>query len=297
MSLPLIEPFGSLPVPPGVDVVGLPARVGVLTALHAAPAGEARGTVLVVPGYTGSKEDFREFLPLFAARGWDAWIYSQRGQGDAAAPAGLGSYGLDAFSSDAVEVAGLVGGGRPVHLLGHSFGGVVARAAAIASPAAFASLTLLCSGPHGWPGRHAETTEIVLRDGSMGLWYRDNPDTRGVPDADLPPELAFLRLRAERTSRDNLLAGAELLRSQPDTTAELGATGVPVLVAHGEHDDKWPIADQRRMAERLGAAYAVIPDGGHLPQVEAPEATIEALDAFLAAQAAAGARSPGRRDA
>lgn len=285
MTFPLIEPFGSLPVPPGDDVVGLPARVGVLTALHAAPDGEARGTVLVVPGYTGSKEDFRDFLPLLAARGWDAWIYSQRGQGDSAAPAGADAYALAAFAADAVEVAGLVGSGRPVHLIGHSFGGVVARAATIASPASFASLTLLCSGPHGWPGRHEETTEIVSRDGSLGLWYRDNPGTRGVPDADLPPELAFLRLRAERTSRDNLLAGAELLRSQPDTTAALGATGVPVLVAHGEHDDKWPIPDQRDMAERLGAHYAVIPGGGHLPQVEAPEATARTLDAFLAAPA------------
>lgn len=283
MTFPQHAPFGALPVPPGVDVVGLPARVGVLTAFHAAPARRPRGTVLVVPGFTGSKEDFRDFLGLLAARGWNAWIYSQRGQGDSAAPAGRDAYHLDAFAADTVEVAGMVGGGRPVHLVGHSFGGVVARAAVIASPATFASLTLLCSGPHGWPGRHADTTETVAASGSIGLWYRDNPGTRGVPDAELPPELAFLRLRAERTSSDNLLAGAEILRTQPDLTDELRATGVRTLVAHGERDDKWPIADQRAMADRLGARYAVIPGGAHLPQVEAPQATLEALDTFLGA--------------
>ncbi|MBB2968272.1 alpha/beta fold hydrolase [Leifsonia aquatica] len=283
MTFAPLPPFGALPVPPGVDVVGLPARVGTLTAFHAAPAGDSRGTVLIVPGFTGSKEDFRVFLPLLAARGWDAWAYSQRGQADSAAPAGVEAYTLDAFAADAVEVAGLVGGGSPVHLVGHSFGGVVARAAVVASPASFASLTMLCSGPHGWPGRHQETTDTVAEAGSIGLWYRDNPHTRGLADDALEPELAFLRLRAVHTSSDNLLAGAEILRSEEDTTGELRATGVPVLVTHGEHDDKWPIASQRDMAERLGARYAVIPGGAHSPQLEAPEATLDALDGFLAA--------------
>lgn len=283
MTFPALPPFGALPVPAGVDVVGLPARVGALTAFHAAPAGAARGTVLVVPGFTGSKEDFREFLPLLAERGWDAWAYSQRGQADSAAPAGVETYSLDALAADAVEVARLVGDGRPVHLVGHSLGGVVTRAAVIASPDAFASLTMLCSGPHGWPGRHQDTTDTVEASGSEGLWYRDNPGTRGLPDDALDPEMAFLRLRAERTSSDNLLAGAEILRSEDDTTDALRATGVPVLVAHGEHDDKWPIAAQHDMAERLGARYAVLPGGAHSPQLEAPTATRDALDGFFGA--------------
>ncbi|MFF2050207.1 alpha/beta fold hydrolase [Leifsonia sp. NPDC058194] len=283
MTFAPLPPFGALPVPSGVDVVGLPARVGTLSAFHATPDGDSRGTLLIVPGFTGSKEDFRDFLPLLAARGWNAWAYSQRGQADSAAPAGVAAYALDAFAFDAVEVAGLVGDGRPVHLLGHSFGGVVARAAAIASPASFLSLTMLCSGPHGWPGRHEDTTATVAESGSIGLWYRDNPQTRGLADDALTPELAFLRLRAARTASDNLLAGAEILRSEEDTTEALRATGLPVLVAHGEHDDKWPIAAQRDMAERLGARYSVLAGGAHSPQLEAPEATLAALDAFLGA--------------
>ena len=277
-----VEPFGAFPVPDGVDVVGLPARVGTLTAYRAEPAsGEPRGVVLFVPGFTGSKEDFRTFVPLLAERGWQTWAYSQRGQADSAAPADPAAYSLDAFASDAVEVAALIGGGRPVHLIGHSLGGVVARAAAIASPASFASVTLLCSGPHGWPGRHQDTTDTVAAHGSIGLWNRDNPHTVGLPDDRLTPDEAFLRLRAARTSSDNLLAGAEILRTQPDTTAELRATSLPALVAHGEFDDAWPIDDQRDMAVRLGARYAVIPGGAHSPQLEAPAATAATLDDFL----------------
>jgi len=282
-----IAPFGALPVGAGVSVVALLATFGELTAFHVKPSGALRGKVLIVPGFTGSKEDFRTFVPLLAERGFEVLAYSQRGQADSAAPVGVENYALADFARDAIEVAGLVGDGQPVHLLGHSFGGCVARAAAIAQPAVFRSLTLLCSGPNGWPGRHQDTTDAVAAGGSIGLWYRDNPDTLGVSDADLDPELAFLRLRAERTSSDNLLAAADILRNDPDTTEELRQARIPTLVAHGEHDDKWPIDWQRDMAERLGARYAVIPGGAHSPQVEAPEATADTLADFWGAHAAA----------
>ncbi|WP_051701945.1 alpha/beta fold hydrolase [Mycetocola saprophilus] len=279
------SPFGGLELDPRVTPLNIAAGVGTLTALHSAPVGERRGTVLFVPGFTGSREDFRTFLPLLAERGWDAWVYSQRGQADSVGPEGVENYTLDLFAADAVEVARIVAaetGVATVHLVGHSFGGCVARAAAILDPSAFASLTLLCSGPHGWPGRHQDTEFAVQEGGSIGLWYRDNPHTLGMPDEDMDPEMAFLRHRAAATSSDNLISGARILRNDPDTTPELAATGLPVLVAHGEHDDKWPIPMQRESALRLGADYAVIPVGAHSPQFEAPEATALALDAFWA---------------
>lgn len=282
MTLPHIDPFGAPTVPRGVSVLGIPASIGQLTAYHGHAVGESRGTVLFVPGFTGSKEDFREFLPLLSALGWDVWAYSQRGQGDSAAPPGLGNYTLELFAADVLEVAGIVGDGAPVHLLGHSFGGIVAPEAAIARPGAFLSLTLLCSGPKGWPGRHADTSKVLAKGGSMGLWNRDNPHTLGLADELLTPEMAFLRLRAARTSSDNLRAGAQILRTHVDRSAEIAATGLPVLIAHGEHDDAWPIQAQHAMAARIGADCEVIPAGAHSPQLESPEATAATLDRFWA---------------
>ncbi|MGO2664297.1 alpha/beta fold hydrolase, partial [Mycetocola reblochoni] len=222
------------------------------------------------------------FLPRLAAAGWDAVAYSQRGQGDSAGPVGIENYRLPDFAGDTLLVADAVGAGGAVHLVGHSFGGCVARAAAIADPSRFLSVTLLCSGPHGWPGRHQETTDTVRAGGSIGLWYRDNPDTLGVPDSELDPGLAFLRLRAERTSPDNLLGGAEILRTDPDTTELLRATGLPALVAYGEHDDKWPLTMQHEAALGLGAREVAIPGGAHCPHLdgESPVATAVALSTF-----------------
>jgi pimeloyl-ACP methyl ester carboxylesterase len=221
-------------------------------------------------------------MPRLAEAGWDVVAYSQRGQGDSAGRAGVEHYRLANFAGDALLVADAVAGGEPVHLVGHSFGGCVARAAAIAGPERFLSITLLCSGPHGWPGRHQETTDTVTASGSIGLWYRDNPQTLGVPDADLDPGLAFLRLRAERTSSDNLLGGAEILRTDPDTTEQLRSTGLPALVAYGEFDDKWPLPMQHRAALGLGAREVSLPGGAHCPHLdgESPEATAVALGTF-----------------
>jgi pimeloyl-ACP methyl ester carboxylesterase len=274
-----IAHFGGMPMRPGSDAFALETGVGVLTALRARPAGESRGTVLWVPGFTGSKEDAHEILPRLADAGWDAWAYSQRGQADSARPAD-DDYSLPALAGDAIEVARLVGGGAPVHLIGHSLGGVVARAAVIRDPSAFASLTMLCSGPKGWPGRHEETSETVARSGSLGLWQRDNPEKVDASDAEIGAFEAFFRHRAAATADENLLQGAAILRSEEDTTVDLRATGVPVLVAHGEHDDKWPIPWQRDMAERLRARYVVIPGGAHSPQAEAPEETLATLTSF-----------------
>ncbi|WP_104110064.1 alpha/beta fold hydrolase [Arthrobacter sp. N199823] len=282
MSLTRIEAFGAPAVPDGVSVVGIQAGVGQLTAYHAEPAGESRGTVLIVPGFTGSKEDFREFLPRLSALGWDVWAYSQRGQGDSVGPPGLENYTLELFAADVLEVAAIIGHGDPVHLLGHSFGGIVAPEAAIARPGGFLSLTVLCSGPHGWPGRHSDTSETLAQGGSIGLWNRDNPHTLGLADDSLTPEEAFLRLRAARTSNENLVSGAEILRTHVDRSAEITATGLPVLIAHGEHDDAWPVEWQQAMAGRIGADYQVIAAGAHSPQLEASGATAVVLDQFWA---------------
>ncbi|TFD77290.1 alpha/beta hydrolase [Cryobacterium sp. Sr8] len=281
------DPFGRMPVPSGVEVVALSLPVGLLTALHARPVGAPRGVVLFVPGFTGSKEDFLDFLPLVAAEGWEAWAYSQRGQADSVAPVGVDEYSLDAFAGDLLAVARQVGQGRPVHLVGHSFGGIVARAAAIASPALFADITLLCSGPHGWPRRNAKNAALVRAKGSAAWWDRDNPLLVGRPDDELTADQAFRRLRLARTSDENLLGAIRILADETDTTADLAATALPVLVAHGVDDAAWPQDWQRAMAARLDAPYLVIPGAAHSPQRENPGATAAVLHDFWGRQAPA----------
>ncbi|MGW8566194.1 alpha/beta fold hydrolase [Isoptericola sp. NPDC055881] len=287
-------PFSVLPLPDGVEPLVLDVPVGPLTALRSVvPDGVARRAVaLLVPGFTGSREDHRLLLPLLAARGVEAWTYSQRGQADSAAPRGVGAYRRDDFTGDLLEVAALVSAAAGIpsgalHLLGHSFGGTVAAATVARDAAPFASLTMLCSGPHGWPGRKdAERDLLLAAAGLVDLWTLDNPAlARRIAEdpaalASLDADTRFLRDRSVATSTDNLLGAIDVLSDVRDVTPDLAAAGLPVLVAHGVDDAAWPQPWQRAMAERLGARYAVVDGAGHLPNVENPATTADLLADF-----------------
>ena len=68
--------------------------------------------------------------------------------------------------------------------------------------------------------------------------------------------------------------------------AELGAIGLPILVAHGEADDAWLPHVQAEMAQRLGARHEVINNSIHSPAVENPPRTLEVLLDFWASASA-----------
>ena len=72
----------------------------------------------------------------------------------------------------------------------------------------------------------------------------------------------------------------ELLVRQGSDLARLA--GVPVLVLVGEEDEVTPPARARAMAEAIpGARVVVIPGAGHVPPLERPAATTQALLEFL----------------
>jgi pimeloyl-ACP methyl ester carboxylesterase len=63
---------------------------------------------------------------------------------------------------------------------------------------------------------------------------------------------------------------------------QLHGLKTPSLVVTGEHDRAVKPAESHRLASELpGAALESIPDCGHLPQEEAPDAFIAAVTPFL----------------
>lgn len=289
-------PFGPDPVPQGVSVLAVDSPAGELTALLSPAEGGEKGRVLVIPGFTGSKEDFTHFLPLLARAGYTSLAYSQRGQADSAAPRGRSSYRLENFVGDALAVARDLGAQTsPVHLLGHSFGGVVARAAVIAEPGLFRSLTLFSSGPRAVRAGLPALLAPVLPHGRLGhamLRRALHPDMPRTAQAD--PRLEMLRQRVESTSDDNLVGIARILTTYPDTSADLAATAVPVHVVHGSEDPMWPPEWYGPEVRVLGATHTVIPGAQHSAQIEAPHALADALVGFWASHPGtpAGQSSP-----
>jgi pimeloyl-ACP methyl ester carboxylesterase len=239
--------------------------------------------VLLVPGWTGSKEDFGPILDSLGEAGFWVTAIDQRGQFRSPFRPD-GDYSCAALGSDLRLAARALGGA--VHLAGHSFGGLVARAAVLDEPALFRSLVLLDSGPAGLDGGRKERLDLmrpVLAQYGLAAVYEALIQLDASQPGYVAPsaeEARFMRERFLANDPGALVGMAEALIGEPDLVRELASTGVPVLVAHGTDDDAWSPDIQGEMAQRLGAQHTIVPDSAHSPAVENPEETTTALVEF-----------------
>jgi len=276
-----------LDLPPAVVHTVLESPTGPLAVLDGAPTGTAGSSALLVPGFTGSKEDFAWLLGSLVEAGHRVVALDLRGQLDSPGMEDPAAYAVPALAADVLHVVDWMGTG-PVHVVGHSFGGFVARRAVIERSAAFRSLTLLASGPAGITGQRAvwlrRLRSVLARGGVQLLWEATEALSAGDPRlaARSQEEKAFRRRQFLGTHPVAMRVMGEELLDEPDAVAELAATGVPVLVGHGVEDDAWPEEVQRAMAAALDARYVALPAAAHAPMIEAPEVTARALVEFWA---------------
>ena len=283
-------PFVALPA--GAEALRVETPRGAFAALRAGRP--VRGTALLVPGFTGSKEDFIALLEPLAGAGYRVVAVDGRGQYESDGPKDEDAYTQDELAQDVLALGAALGaaGGPPPHLLGHSHGGHVARAAVLRAPGAFASLTLMSSGP-GIVCDEQQSRAKLLADALTTydmetVWQAmrafDPPETPVLP-ADVAD---FLHRRWLGTSPVQLAATARQLCEEPDRTAELAGVPLPVHVLTGESDYVWPVAEMDDMAHRLRAHRTVVGGADHSPNVDRPAETAAALAAFWSADRAAG---------
>jgi len=258
-------------VPLGVDVVRYTVPSGELAG-HA--AGDPRHPrMLLVPGMTGSKEDFALMAPLLVRAGYRVEGIDLAGQfeSSSAGPERLDPprkrYDHDLFVEDLVAV--IRAGGTPVHVLGYSFAGTVAQLAAVAHPELIASLTLLSVPPVSgqafrktsmFVGLPALLSHVVGARGTAGImtWgLRKNLNHVAQHRYD------FVMERLEHTRPSSVVDMARLMRRTPDVADAVRALDIPKLVAYGAHD-LWSSRLHRRFADRIGAV-AIEYATGHSP--------------------------------
>jgi pimeloyl-ACP methyl ester carboxylesterase len=230
--------------------------------------------VLLIPGATGSKEDFVLMLPELAAAGFFVVSCDIAGQYESASagPENLepprAHYDYDLFTNDLIAMLDAEEGAA--HVVGYSFAAIVAELAFSRRPEKFWSLTLLSCPPE--PGQCFRGIWLI---GRLGDWASPRVGAalmiwaiRANVGRFPPTRIQFVRYRFRFTRRSSVRDIFGLMQQVPDLRAELAAASLPKFVAVGEHD-LWPLALHRRFAQSIGARIAVY-RGGHSPSETSP---------------------------
>ena len=171
-------------------------------------------------------------------------------------------------------------------LAGHSMGGYIAFEILRQAADRVAKLALInTQGRPDTPEATARRRALIAR--ATGGEYRAVLD-------DLFPGLVHPSRREDGALRkvvhdmaDDIGAEAFIrqqtaIMSRPDSRPTLASIKCPTLVLTGDEDNTIPNALSKEMADGIpGAKLVILPDCGHLPQIEQPQATADALVEWL----------------
>jgi len=278
---------------PVASAAGDPAEA---VELSIAEAGAGGRPLLLVHGFTGAKEDFRDVVGPLADAGH--WVVAPdlRGHGDSSHPAGEDAYGLDRFAADIDGLIDALGWDR-FDLLGHSMGGMIAQLVAVERSASIDRLVLMDTATggiefsDGGGSEHATIMrmgiELCRAEGlaavaavlAMGDQPLDTPSHARL--ASLPHFAEWEEQKFLASSPDMWCAMVEQFLTVEDRMDSLSGLPMPTLVIVGEQDRPFRRVSSR-MAEVIpDARLVVVPDAGHSPQFENPPVFYEALSEFL----------------
>ncbi|MCI3272931.1 alpha/beta fold hydrolase [Streptomyces cylindrosporus] len=299
--------------PPGARAVTLRTSRGDFAAVDAPAAAGVppKGTALLLPGFTGSKEDFNPLHEALNARGYHTVAVDGRGQYESDGPeTDESAYAQEELARDVLAQAAALGTldtlgalDTPVHLVGHSLGGQIARAAVLLDHSPFRSLTLMASGPAQISVSQQQRVKL-LRDAlavmtMAEVWEAiqamEPPEETetGEVEGGLDEGLADqedLRRRWLGNKPAQLLATGRQLCVEPDRVAELAAVPIPFHVLSGSRDDTWPVTLLDDMALRLRAHRTVVQGAEHSPNTDNPLETARAFADFWDRTDATGPR-------
>lgn len=208
--------------------------------------------------------------------------YDLRGHGQS--QCGDGQSPLEFFVDDLLGLMDHLGIAKAA-LCGLSMGGYIALRAVERSPERVSALILADtrSEADGNPAKIKRAAAMKTLKTSGVSTYADE-SIKGLLRPNSKPEF-IERVKALIGSNTPLGIGEGLLAlaGRTDTTASLSAIAVPALVLVGAQDGLTPPADALALSNRIpGAQLEIIPDAGHVSNLENPQAFNKSLIAFLA---------------
>lgn len=170
----------------------------------------------------------------------------------------------------------------PVSLVGISVGGMIALDFARTYPQHTRALVLMDTGARigsteSWNERIRAIREASLAEvatGVIGRWFTP------AFFQEKPAEAQGYYHMLSRTPAEGYIGTCAALRDA-DLRGRLGAVRVPALVLCGAQDPSTPPSLAEALAQELGAPLQLIEEAAHLPCLEQPQATLQAIAAFL----------------
>jgi 3-oxoadipate enol-lactonase len=229
------------------------------------------GDVPWVLNIGGTGGDLRRTLPARSPLNehFRVLSYDQRGLGQTTKP-DVG-YSMADYADDAAGLIEHVVGG-PCHVVGTSFGGMVALNLALRHPDLIDRLALLVTSPGG---DHASYPLSDLQSMSVDEAFPIRMrllDRRWDPAADEPiPGLGaiydFIAAERHAVPEPDVAAGLArqlAARDQHDVVDQLGSIEHETLICAGRYDDQAPVANSEFLVDRMPNARLEVFDGGHL---------------------------------
>lgn len=170
---------------------------------------------------------------------------------------------------------------------GHSMGGYTALALARIAPHRLAGLGLVATQarddtPEARQGRHA-LAEKVAREGSAAAAAGMAPKLFGEAVTQGSPLYQETEALMRSTSAEGVQAALLGLAARADARAWLDSIAVPTVVVAGQQDRIVPGDRAEEMAAAIaGSSLTVIEGAGHMPMLERPSETADALRTWLA---------------
>ena len=229
--------------------------------------------LVLIHGYPLDHTTWQDVTPLLE-KGFDLILPDLRGLGQSSEVESV--YTVSDLASD---IAGLLDHLKieKAIVAGHSMGGYVALAFARAYPMRVSGLGLVSSQiladtPEGRDGRY-KTAANVAEKGVSVVAEAMTPKLSADPRIQ-----TIVRGLIEKQTPAGVIGALKAMAERADSTDLLSMMQFPVVLIHGEADALIPI-ERARAAEAvvLQSRLFALKDAGHMPMMESPQATVEAL--------------------
>lgn len=260
--------------------------------------------LLCLHGGPGAPHDYLEPLETISSTGRRVVFYDQLGCGNSDHPHNPSMWTVDLFVEE-IDVVRQALGLERVHILGQSWGGMLAMEYALKQPKGLVSL-ILASSPASMAQWVAEanrlraelppevqttllehesagTTDAPAYQEAMNVYYR-----RHVCRLDQWPECinrTFQKLGQSPEVYYTMIGPSEFQVTGTlkdwDIVNRLCEIAVPTLVIGGRHDEATPAIMEAVHRGILGSELIIFENSSHMPHLEEPKRYMQVLEQFL----------------